>query len=173
MFDLPFLFGCKLKVTGPGTGAAIAGHEATQGLDFSDNSCEVELLDLGFDLGCGFVNEGCFAQVRLAVPPSDIQAGRLFGDELFQQLRIYRAVFLTPRFCGRTAGEISPRSVRGKAKVVRVIPSEDKENRGSHVQRDESQLGTALLVRPGGRGSFPMIVGGAEFPDKIVFRYGL
>ena len=134
VFDLPLLFGSQFKVAGPGTGTGITGHHASQRLDFGNDFRETELLDLGFDLGGGFVGEGRFAEVRFAMPPPDVEAGSLSGNQAAEGFGIDSAVFAPPWFGGGPAREVAARPVRGTQAPFGLGPAARRAREGGSAR---------------------------------------
>jgi len=50
-----------------------------------------------------------------------------------------------------------------------LVVSEDEEDGFRHVEGDEAEEGTALLIFPSGGSALAVVVGVASFPDEVVF----
>jgi hypothetical protein len=59
--------------------------------------------------------------------------------------------------------------MRREGEVVLVVFSKDDKDGFGHVEGDETEERSSLLVVPGRSCSFAVEVGGAAFPDKVVF----
>ena len=109
-------------------------------MDFRYDICEGELLDLGFDLGSGFVGQGGLTKVRLAVPPADIQSGRSLRHDSAEDFCVNRAIFL-PQSLGGSAARLAvspPTYHRWKQKYRGA--KEDTVKRLKAVEKENGQL---------------------------------
>jgi len=50
-----------------------------------------------------------------------------------------------------------------------LVVSEDEEDGFRHVEGDEAEEGTALLIFPSGGSALAVVVSVASFPDEVVF----
>ena len=139
-----------------------AGHDGAEGFDFGDDGGEVELFDLGADFVGVFVGDGGFAEVWFAVEPTDVDVAGVVFDKVAAMI----GSAMLPHEGG--AGEVAAGAVGGEGVEFFVVVSEDEKDGLGHVEGDEPEEGAALLVFPGGGGSFSMEVGVAAFPDEVV-----
>ena len=79
-----------------------------------------------------------------------------------------RSPFALRKSQGRGARLISPCAVGGETEEIRVVATERHENRGRHVERDQAEQGTSLLIFPRRCRALPVEELVAAFPDKIV-----
>lgn len=139
------------------------GHDGAEGLDFGDDGGEVELLDLGTDLFGVLIGDGSFAEIGFAIEPTDIDVAGVMLDE------VAPVIGTTMLAHEGGAGEVAASAVGREGMEFFVVFSEDEEDGLSHVERDEAEEGAALFIIPGGGGSFAVKVGGASFPNEVVF----
>lgn len=158
--DLADLFGGEFFVF---AAFVAAGHDAAEGFDFGDDGCEVEFADLGFDLVGVFIGDGSFAEVGFCVEPTDVDVAGVMGDEV--AALICSAVL----FFEGGAGDVSSGAVRGEGEEFLLIISEDEEDGLGHVEGDEADEWSALVILPGGGGTFAVVEEVAPFPDEVVF----
>lgn len=140
-----------------------AGHDGAEGFDFGDDGGEVEFFDLGFDGFGVFVGEWGFAEVGFSVEPAKVDVSGLVFDEV---AAVVGSAMLSHE---GGAGEVAAGAVGREGVEFWVVVSEDEEDGLGHVEGDESEEGAALVVFPGGGGSFSVEVGAAAFPDEVVF----
>ena len=157
--DLADLFGSEFFFV---PAFVATSHDAAEGFDFGDDGCEVEFADLGFDLVGVFVGDGGFAEVGFSVEPTEIDVAGVMGDE------VAALVGAAVLFFEGGAGEVSSGAVRGEGEKFLLIISKDEEDGLGHVEGDEADEWSALVILPGGGGTFAVVEEVAPFPDEVV-----
>lgn len=138
------------------------GHDGAEGLDFSDDGGEIEFLNLRFD-GLGIlVGDGRFGEIGFSVKPANIDVFGVMFDE------VAAVVGSAMLFQERGSGKIATGPVGGEGVEVGVVIAENEEDGGGHVERDQSEEGTALVIFPGRGGAFSVEEGIASFPNEVV-----
>src|SRR5688572_27912285 len=74
---------------------SLASRDAAQRPDFTHNSREPKLFDLGFHLGRVLIAERSLGQIRRAVIPANVEPARRFREYLLHPLRIDVAFSVT------------------------------------------------------------------------------
>ncbi len=164
MLDLAFLFrGELLFGTFPGRDFCMPGHDTTEGLDFSDDVSELEILDLLADFIGVFVGDGSFAQIGLSVEPTDLDVAGMMIDEVLPVVGGGMESF------ERGAGEVATGTVGREGEELFVVFPQHDENGFRHVERDQPQEWSSAFILPGRSGAFAVVEMVAAFPDKVVF----
>ncbi len=64
----------------------MARHDASEGLDFSDDIGEAEVVDLRADFFGVFVSDGRFAEIGFSIEPAHINVAGVVFDEILSMI---------------------------------------------------------------------------------------
>ena len=141
----------------------MSGHDASEGLDFSDDVGEAEVFDLLANLISVFVSDGRFAKIGFPVKPADVDVAGVMLDKV---LAVISGGVL---FSQGSAGEVSARTMRSEGEEFFVVFPENDENGFGHVEWNQPEEWSTAFVFPGRCRPFAMEEVVAAFPHEVVF----
>ena len=169
MLDLALLLRRQRLFPLPRFRAGIAGHDAAERFDFGDDVGELEMLNLLADLRGRLVADRTFSEICLAMVPANVETGRGGGDRfrnaLFIDLTGLAILELAHR-CGSRL--VASGTVGTERQEVPVVAAERDQDRLRHVEGNETEQGTSIVIVPRGCRSLAVEEAVATLPDEVV-----